>query len=242
MGVLYEANNKMINGIRVIGLIPVRGGSKSIPNKNQQLLGGKPLMVWPIESGLKTPEIDRVIISSDDPSLCEIGAKNGAETYLRPQELATDTSLVVDVIRDFWTRVSDEGESAKILVLLEATSPFRTPELISRCLERLVNENLDSIATFKQAAVNPERTWKIIDKKPSPFIEGAIPWKPRQLLRDAYQLDGAVYAFYPDRLPKNAPSLLFGNAGGEFSLDDMVVDIDTPVDLEIANAILRLRR
>lgn len=231
----------MIQGIRVLGLIPVRGGSKTIPKKNQKLLGGKPLMAWPIETALATPEIDRVIVSSDDPDLCSIGIKFGAEAYVRSKELATDSSLIVDVIRNFWLRLKREGETGLILVLLEATSPFRTPELVSRCIERLVSENLDSIATFREAAINPERTWKIIDGNPLPFIEGAIPWKPRQLLETAYQLDGGVYAFFPDRLPMDTPSLLFGKAGAEVTLGDSVNDIDSPMDLEIANAFLRIR-
>lgn len=231
----------MINGIRVICLVPVRGGSKAIPKKNQQLLGGKPLMVWPIESGLSSMEIDRVIVSTEDPILSSIAREHGAEVSERPRELASDYSLVVDVIRNFWDSIKKEGESAEILVLLEATSPFRSPELISRCLNRLTSEDLDSIATFRKAAINPERTWKIIDSKPSPFIDGAIPWMPRQSLKDAYQLDGEVYAFYPDRLPEGAPSLLFGRSGAEISSDDNIVDIDTPLDLEIANAILKAR-
>ena len=232
----------MIKGIRVIGLIPVRGGSKSIPKKNLQLLGGKPLMLWPIETALKASEIDRVIVSTDDPEMMSLALEYGVEASLRRPELAEDDSLVVDVIRDFWNDTKVQGETAEILVLLEATSPFRSLELISRCLNRLVEEDLDSIATFRKAAVNPERTWKIINGAPTTFIEGAVPWKPRQRLTDAYQLDGAVYAFYPDRLPMDAPSLLFGSTGAEVTVDDIVVDIDTPLDLEIANAILRARR
>ena len=232
----------MINGIRVVGLIPVRGGSKSIPKKNLQLLGGKPLMVWPIETGLKANEIDRVIVSTDDPTISSLALQCGAEVSLRSPDLAKDSSLVADVIRDFWKKIKAQGETAEILVLLEATSPFRSLETLSRCLNRLVEEDLDSIATFRKATVNPERTWKIINGSPSTFIEGAVPWKPRQSLTDAYQLDGAIYAFFPDRLPVDAPSLLFGKTGAEVTLDDTVVDIDTPLDLEIANAILRARR
>lgn len=231
----------MINGIRVVGLIPVRGGSKSIPDKNRQLLGGKPLMVWPIETALATLEIDRVIVSTDDPTLSSIGIKHGAEVRTRQPVLATDSALVVDVIRDLWTDILEAGELAQILVLLEATCPFRTPEMVSRCLKRLVCDNLDSVATFHKASVNPERTWKIVDDKPIPFIDGAIPWRPRQSLPEAYQLDGAVYAFYPDRLPKDAQGILFGNVGAELILDDILVDIDSQKDLELANAILKIR-
>jgi CMP-N-acetylneuraminic acid synthetase len=173
--------------------------------------------------------------------LCSIGIKYGAEAYVRNKNLATDSSLIVDVIHNFWVRVKSEGESGLILVLLEATSPFRTPELVSRCIARLVSENLDSIATFHEATINPERTWKIIDGNPIPFIEGAIPWKPRQLLETAYQLDGGVYAFYPDRLPVDSPSLLFGKTGAEVILGGTVIDIDSPINLEMANAFLRIR-
>lgn len=232
----------MYKGIRVLSLVPVRGGSKSIPRKNAQLLGGKPLMVWPIETSLATSEIDRTIISSDDSELRNIGRSHGAETYHRPISLAEDSALVVDVIRDFWATVKKEGESAEILVLLEATSPFRTPKLVSRCIERLVDEDLDSIATFHEAAVSPERTWKFENGSPVPFIDGATPWRPRQEIESAYQLDGRVYVLFPDRLPDDSPGLLFGKSGGELVHDDILLDIDTPIDLEIANAIIRFRR
>jgi CMP-N,N'-diacetyllegionaminic acid synthase len=232
---------KMIDGHRVIALIPARGGSKGIPKKNEQLLGGKPLIAWPIETALSTPEIDRVVLSTDDENLRSIGLSHGAESYERLSSLATDTTIVIDVIRDFWMRIKGEGETATILVLLEATSPFRTPELVSRCIRRLISENLDSIATFREAAVSPERIWKIVNGIPITYIEGSIPWKPRQLFGPAYQLDGAVYAFFPDRLPENSPSILFGEKGAEIVSTDKFVDIDLPIDLEIANAILKFR-
>ncbi len=231
----------MINGLRVIAFIPARGGSKGIPKKNQQLLGGKPLIAWPIQTSLATPEIDRVILSTDDADLSAIARYYGAESFNRSPELSTDSTLVIDVIRDCWQRIKSEGETGAILVLLEATSPFRTPAIVSRCIQRLVSDGLDSIATFREATVNPERTWKILNGTPTTFITGAVPWKPRQLLESAYQLDGRVYAFYPDKLPADSPSILFGTVGAEIDLDDKIVDIDSPIDLEIANAILRAR-
>ena len=95
-----------------------------------------------------------------------------------------------------------------------------------------------SIATFHEAEINPERTWRIEDGSPRPFINGAIPWKPRQLLTPAYQLNAAVYAFAPDRLPADSPSILFGKMGAEIVPADSVVDIDTLKDFAYANALL----
>ncbi len=95
-------------------------------------------MLWPIETALQASEIDRVIVSTDDPEMRSLALEYGVEACLRRPELAEDDSLVVDVIRDFWHEMKVQGETAEILVLLEATSPFRSLELISRCLNRLV--------------------------------------------------------------------------------------------------------
>jgi len=228
----------MIGGLRTVALIPARGGSKTVRHKNLRDLGGKPLIAWPIETAQATQSIDRVIVSTDDLAIGN-GAKHlGAEVYWRPPHLATDTAVVADTIRDLWKTLRSEGETAEIMVLLEATSPFRSAELIGRCLERMVAEQLDSIATFHAAEVNPERTWKIDGGRPRPFIDGAIPWKPRQLLTSAYQLNGAVYCFRPDRMAPDSPSVLFGAMGAEIVPSDSVIDIDNEKDFVVANALL----
>lgn len=229
----------MIDGRRVIALTPARGGSKSVPFKNLYQLGGKPLLAWPIETAKATASIDRVIVSTDDDRIAAAAASLGAEVYRRSPELASDTAVVADAIRDLWRRLKSEGETASILVLLEATSPFRTPAVIERCLRRMVDEQLDSIATFHEAEINPERTWRIDGGTPAPFIDGAIPWKPRQLLTPAFQLNAAVYAFRPDALPADSPSILFGRMGAEIVPADSVVDIDTLKDFKYANALLQ---
>lgn len=230
----------MIGDKRVLAVTPARGGSKSVDYKNLQLLGGKPLLSWPIECALNTQEIDRIIVSTDNKRIASVARKFGAEVYIRPPELATDTSLVVDTIRDLWKRLRTEGEKAEILVLLEATSPFRSPELIAHCLQRMLDEDLDSIATFHDAEINPERTWGITNNgTPKPFVSGALPWKPRQLLKPAYQCNGAVYAFYPDRLPPGVPNILFGKMRAEILPADSVIDIDSQKDFVIANALLQ---
>lgn len=229
----------MVDGRRVIAMTPARGGSKSVPYKNLHPLGGKPLLAWPIDTARATPAIDRIIVSTDDERIAKAARELGAEVYMRPPALATDTAVVADAIRDLWRRLKAEGETAEILVLLEATSPFRTPEVIDRCLRRMVDERLDSIATFHEADINPERTWRIDGGTPQPFIKGAVPWKPRQLLTPAYQLNAAVYAFVPDRLPADSPSILFGRMGAEIVPADSVIDIDTLKDFAYANALLQ---
>lgn len=231
----------MIEGHRIIAVVPARGGSKSLPYKNLHPLGGRPLLAWPIEIGRTVPEIDRVIVSTDDDRIAEAAVSLGAEVRKRPPELATDTALVVDTLRHLYRELMKEGETPDIFVLLEATSPLRTVEMVSRCLRRLVTEKLDSIATFHEAEINPERVWRVEAGRPRPFIDGAVPWKPRQLLTPAYQLNGAVYAFWPSRLPSDGPSILFGQIGAEIVAAEQVIDIDDHKDFVIANALLESR-
>ncbi len=90
-----------------------------------------------------------------------------------------------------------------------------------------------------EADINPERTWRIEGGVPRPFIDGAVAWKPRQQLTPAYQLNGAVYAFFPDRLAERTPGLLFGAMGAEIVPADAVIDIDTAQDFVIADALLK---
>lgn len=231
----------MNDRLHVVALIPARGGSKSVPLKNLHPLGGRPLLAWPVETALATTEIDRVIVSTDDERIAQAAEGFGASVYRRPAELATDAALVIDTIRNLRDELRDEGNPADIMVLLEATSPLRSPGLVSRCIRRLIDENLDSLATFHDASINPERTWRIESGLPRPFIEGAIPWKPRQELTPAYQLNGAVYVFRPDGLPENGPNLLYGRMGAETIPADEAVDIDDLKDFVIANALLESR-
>ena len=232
----------MIEGHRVVALVPARGGSKSVVYKNLHPLGGRPLLAWPIETAKATPAIDQVIVSTDDGKIAGEARQLRAEIHDRPAELATDTALVIDTIRHLRQQLKDAGKPADILVLLEATSPFRSPDMIRRCLERLVHEKLDSIATFHAIEAHPERAWRIEEGRPRPFIDGAIPWKSRQTLTPAFQLNGAVYAFWLDRLPADGASILFGRTGAEVVPADEVIDIDTERDFLIADAILRSRQ
>lgn len=228
----------MFRDHRVIALIPARGGSKSMHYKNLRELGGRSLLAWAAGTGQGSKHIDRIILSTDDERIASAGRALGIEIYMRPAELATDTALVADAIRHLWATLKAEGETADIMVLLECTSPFRSSQLVDRCIARLINDELDSLATFQEASLNPERAWRLVDGLPQPFIEGTVPWKPRQTLTPAYQLTGAVYVFRPDLLPPGSPSILFGRFGAEIVHDEPAIDIDTEQDLRLANALL----
>ena len=125
----------MLNGKRVIAVIPARGGSKSIPGKNIRPLGGKPLLAWSIEVARQVSEIDRIIVSTDDAEIAAVAKANGAEVYPRPPHLATDEALVIDALKDLLQTLESEHETTEWVVLLEPTCPLRTADDVRECLK-----------------------------------------------------------------------------------------------------------
>lgn len=233
----------MISGERVVAVIPARGGSKSIPKKNIKLLGGKPLIAWSIEVAKKTKEIDRIIVSTDDVEIAEVAEQYGAEIAWRPEHLAQDNSLVIDTIRDMIVKLKEDKETAKYMVLLEPTSPLRESTDVSQCIELLIasQTHYDSVATFKEADLNPYRAWKLENAEVKTFIEGAIPWMPRQQLPKAYQLNGAVYAFAIGSITNDTVSILNGKQGAIIMPKERSVDIDEAIDFDLVETILKKR-
>lgn len=227
----------MINNKRVIAVIPARAGSKSVKNKNIKLLGGKPLIAWPIDIAKKSKYIDRVIVSTDGEHIVKVASEYGAEIYLRPSDLAQDHSLLIDTLRYLIKKLNEEQETADYFVILEPTCPLRSVEDVDNAIEKLVD--YDSVATFMEAELNPYRAWKLDGDTVNTFIDGAIPWLPRQELPSAYQLNGAVYAFHTKRLPDDGVAVLFGKTAAILMPKERSIDIDLNIDFLIAEEIIR---
>lgn len=228
----------MISGLRVIALVPARGGSKKVKRKNVRMLGGKPLVAWPVHSARESPYVDRILVSTDDDEIATAAREAGADIHRRPVALAGDSSLVIDTVRLLKRDLGVDHRAPTVMLLLEATSPFRSRAVIARCLERLAEEDLDSIATFSPSDIAPQRLWRLEDGRPQPYLRDAVPWMPRQSFDPAYVLNAVVYAFRLDRLPDDGPSVLFGKMGAEVIPGDDLVDIDTERDFLLANVIL----
>jgi CMP-N,N'-diacetyllegionaminic acid synthase len=228
----------MLDGKRLVAVIPARGGSKSVPGKNIRPLGGKPLLAWSIEVARQVSEIDRIIVSTDDAQIALVARVHGTEAYARPPHLATDEALVIDALKDLLQTLRAEGETPEWVVLLEPTCPLRTADDVRGCLKLVVQGGYDSVATFKDAELNPHRAWRLIDGVPEAFIAGAIPWLPRQKLPKAYQLNGAVYVFRAGLLAQEAKSLLVGKAGAVLMPRDRSQDIDDSIDFTVVEALL----
>jgi CMP-N-acetylneuraminic acid synthetase len=125
------------------------------------------------------------------------------------------------------------------VILLEPTCPLRTANDVRDCLKLIAQGGYDSVATFKDAELNPHRAWRLTDGVPEVFIEGAIPWLPRQKLPKAYQLNGAVYVFRASLLANEAKSLLVGKLGAVLMPRDRSQDIDDQIDFTIVESFIK---
>lgn len=227
----------MIRESNTLALIPARGGSKGLPRKNVLPLGGKPLIGWTIESALASDYLDEVLVSTDDEEIAEVATSFGAGVQRRPADLARDHSLVIDTVRHTLAALQRTGKDFDLVVLLQPTSPLRPPRLIDDCLERLVAEGADSVATFSELGEPPERLWLIEEHIPRPLLPDSNAWLPRQKLNRAFYLNGLVYAFRSRvLLASPGDSLLFGRSRA--MITEPGVDIDTRADLLEAERLL----
>lgn len=222
----------------VVAVVPARGGSRGIPAKNLRLLGGRTLLQRSIDCAQAVEIVDAVVVTTDSEDIAAHAESCGAQVVHRPPELAADDSLVIDAIRHARDVLISSGVSLRVMVLLEPTSPLRLPDDVLSCVTLLLDEDLDSVATFTEASLNPQRAWRLTDGRPSPFIDGAIPWIRRQDLPEAYELNGAVYAFRPDVLDGEGPGLLGGRMAGVVMPKERSTDIDEEMDLAVAQLLL----
>jgi CMP-N-acetylneuraminic acid synthetase len=202
-------------------------------------LAGKPLLAWTIEVARQVNEIDRIVVSTDDLEIASVAREFGAEVYARPAHLATDEALVIDALKDLLETLGAEQDTPEWVVLLEPTCPLRTADDVRDCLKLVAQGGYDSVATFKDADLNPHRAWRLVDGVPEVFIPGAVPWLPRQKLPKAYQLNGAVYVFRAKLLAHESESLLAGKLGAVLMPRDRSQDIDDNLDFIIVEALIK---
>lgn len=222
----------MIENKKVLAVVPARGGSKGIPNKNIAPLHGKPLINWTIEAAQASQYIDRLILSSDDARICRVAESAGCEVpFVRRKELATDDAKSIDVVLDSLEKVP----GFDLIVLLQPTSPLRSTSDIDGCLELLVDQSAHSAVTVAPAQEHPYLIYSMdAGGRLDPFIGAAQQASlRRQDLPGAYSLNGAVYVAEIEWLRKTR-SFISGQPAGYVMPKLRSVDIDDQEDLELA--------
>ena len=181
----------------MIALIPARGGSKGLPNKNIKLLNGKPLIAYTIEAALQAKEISRIIVSTDYENIKEVALEYGAEVpFLRPDSLATDSSSSLDVFRYTINRLEEEGNIViNNFVVLQPTSPLRTSKHIDEAISLFREKEAKAVVSYCKEYHSIfwhkkiDHNGKIIN-----IFEGNFS-KNRQEIQETYFPNGAIYVF-----------------------------------------------
>ncbi len=183
--------------MKVLGIIPARGGSKGIPGKNIKLLGGKPLIQYTIEAALQSEMLERIIVSTDSQSIATVAKQLGADVpFIRPMELAQDDTPTLPVIQHALKWLEQRGQQYDAVCLLQPTTPFRPVGFIDQAIEGFKQSGADSLVSVLPvpAEYNPHWTFEPNERGFLKIATGEKQIIPRrQELPSAYIRDGAIY-------------------------------------------------
>lgn len=223
--------------MKILGLIPARGGSKGVPNKNIKLLAGKPLLQYTSDVALKSSLLSKVILSSDDDTIIEVAKNLGIVTpFKRPASLAKDTSPTLPVILHALAFYETQDIYFDAVCLLQTTSPFRSVTFLDEALQTFIRKDCDSLISVLEVPheFNPHWTFKADKQNHLKISTGEQEIiSRRQELPKAYHRDGSIYITKTSVLKEQ--NSLFGNtiAYIESSREDYV-NIDTIDDWKCA--------
>jgi CMP-N-acetylneuraminic acid synthetase len=235
--------------MKVVGIIPARGGSRGIPIKNLKDFCGKPLIAWAILSA-KASNLDRVIVSTDSEEIAKVARQYGAEVpFLRPAELATETIGIEPTLRHAheWLR-DNEGYDADAVMLLHSTSPLRQTRHIDDMLELFASSGADSVVAVNETPANHTPYWTLV-RSPAGEVSlwggvplRDIPTRRQDFLQKCYARNDLGYILKPASLFEEKPNL-YGDRVELYVVPDPEIyeaDINTPG--EWAEAEIKARR
>jgi CMP-N,N'-diacetyllegionaminic acid synthase len=226
----------------VLGVIPARGGSKGIPNKNLALLCGRPLLAYTADAAKESRKLTRTIVSTDDERIADCARSLGLEVpFMRPASLAADEAPMLPVLQHALEAMRADGFDTDIVVLLQPTSPLRRAEHIDAAIDWLQRTAADSVVSVVEVPhqFNPLSVMRLDDGLLKPFLDGPTVArrqdKPRLFARNG-----------PAVLAVRAAVVAGGSLYGErswplgMSAEDSI-DVDTPWDLRLVESVLEGR-
>lgn len=227
--------------MRILGVIPARGGSKGIPGKNIKLLHGKPLIAYTFEASQSAQRLSRTIVSTDDDTTFQVCQGLGMDVpFIRPSDLGQDHTPTLPVILHALETLEVKGEHYDAVCLLQPTSPFRSPGLIDNAIESFLIKKPDSLVSVRAVPHEYNPHW-VFEPDGENFLHIAtgensiIP--RRQDLPPAYIRDGALYLTRTDIL--RGQKSLYGQKIAYLKHEPpFYVNLDTIADWQLAEQFL----
>jgi len=225
----------MENKLKIISLIPARGGSKGVPRKNIRLLAGKPLIAYSIEQSKASKLIDKTFVVTDDDEIASIAKKYGAEIIKEPAELAGDRCLLDPVLQHAVKSIEEKGYKPDFIVLLQPTCPLRKKDDVNNAVKKLLETKADSLVGVYDFF--PYFLW---DEKDGLAISLNYNPEKRPLRQEKkiYRENGSIYIVKRDILMKKTCRL-----GGKIAMyimdEDSSLDIDTEFSLWLVEQFIK---
>lgn len=231
--------------MRILAVIPVRGGSKGVPGKNIKLLGGKPLLAYTSELALQSKYLTEVIVSTEDEPIGEVAKSLGVQVpFMRPMALAQDDTPTIDVLIHALEWYKNQTIFFDAVCLLQVTSPIRTLGFLDKAIEKFMASDCDSLVSVQKVPheYNPHWTFEVNAEGNLKIATGEAEIIPRrQELPTAYHRDGSIYITKTDVLLKEHS--LYGKSTAFIESDpDFYVNIDTMEDWEKAEEMIQKKR
>ena len=226
--------------MRVLGLVPARGGSKGVPGKNVRPLAGRTLLDYTAAAARDSGVIERLVLSTDSDEIADAGRRAGIEVpFMRPQALAQDDTPMLPVIEHAVDALSQAGWTPDIIVLLQPTSPLRRGTHVRDAVTLLSESGADSVVTVVELPrhLSPDYVMRIDEGVLRPFLPEGARVTRRQDARPAFVRDGTVYACRRSTLEQHRS--IYGDDCRPLIVDPAEsLSIDSPADWAAAERIL----
>jgi CMP-N,N'-diacetyllegionaminic acid synthase len=228
--------------LKVLGLIPARGGSKGVPHKNIKALCGKPLLQYTAAAALTAKRLSQVVLSTEDEEIAEVGRYCGLEVpFMRPPELAEDQTPMLPVVQHALTWFEKRGQRFDAVCLLQPTNPLRSAAIIDGCIELLEKSDADAALTVLAVPVEHNPHWVYFrDEDGSLRLSTgeAMPISRRQDLPEAFHREGSVYVSRRHTVMEE--NSLYGKRVVGYRMNaEFSVNIDTLSDWQRAEKLLQ---
>ena len=227
---------------RILAVIPARGGSKGVPEKNIREMAGKPLLAWSIDAARQSRFVDEVIVSTDCEKIAQIAKLWGGQVpFLRPAELATDSAKGIDVILHALAWRQAIAPPVDLVLVLQPTSPLRTAEDIDQAISLFFSKNAKVVVSVCPVDHHPWWTNTLPeDGNMGDFLRPEVINTNRQDLPAFYRLNGAIYLADAAFLQETQSFITSATYASVMPLERSV-DIDTLLDFRLAELLLRER-
>ena len=230
--------------MKILMIIPARGGSKGLGNKNIKLLVGKPLISYTIEAALESKLADKIVVSTEDEKIAEVSRNYGIQVINRPVEYSTDSAPIEWALRHA-VRYLEENEKyfADIVVWLQANVPIRKRGQIDNTVQKLIDTRADSTITLTKVTQRPEYMMKMINGDRVIQLAKANEIRRQEFSEPLYIADGAVLAMRKEVLMKTegmtgAHVYLGEDIRGLVEEPKYAIEIDEPFDFNVVEGLL----